>query len=176
VFDQNTIAGVNATNNLTKRFKLTYIATIVNSMLFVSDVKAALDGANIDQVRLEIAVCLWLNNVLLRRKTTNDELKIQFDQAMRSQSNDLNTAFECMVTDLVTFCKDDDQSPFAPPATAPPADSEDSDDLDGSDSKPPPAVRNRAHTMGQYRVAIGRPISTEKGTQCIHVAVKVLTY
>jgi len=155
VFDQNTIAGVNATNNLTKRFKLTYIATIVNSMLFVSDVKAALHGA-IDEVRLEIAVCLWLNNVLLRRKTTNDELKIQFDQAMRSQSNDLNTAFECMVTDLVTFCKEDDQSPFAPPPTAPPADSEDSDDLDDSDSKPPPAVRNRAHNgsiSGSHRQA-----------------------
>ena len=176
VFDQNTIAGVNATNNLTKRFKLTYIATIVNSMLFVSDVKAALHGA-IDEVRLEIAVCLWLNNVLLRRKTTNDELKIQFDQAMRSQSKDLNTAFECMVTDLVTFCKDDDQSPFAPPATAPPTDNADSDELDGSDSKPPPAVRNRAHTMGQYRVAIGRPISTEKGTQCIHCcqSIDILT-
>jgi hypothetical protein len=94
VFDQNTIAGVNATNNLTKRFKLTYIATVVNSMLFVSDVKAALDGVAIDQIRLEIAVCLWLNNVLQRRKTTNDELHIQLDQAMRSQSGDLNTAFE----------------------------------------------------------------------------------
>jgi hypothetical protein len=74
---------------------------------------------------------------------------------MRSQSGDLNTterihhAFECMVTDLVTFCKDADQSPLVQPATAPPAGSADSDELDGDDSKPAPAVRNSAHTMGQ---------------------------
>ena len=154
VFDQNTIAGVNATNNLTKRYKLTYIATVVNSILFVPDVKAALEGV-IDPIRLDIAVGLWLDSVLQRRKTTNDELHIQLGQAMRSQSSDLNTtervhhAFECMVTDLVTFCKDADQSPLVQPETAPSADSADSDELDGDDSKPAPAVSNSAHTMGQ---------------------------
>jgi hypothetical protein len=136
VFDQHTIAGVNGTNNLTKRFKLTYIATVVNSELFVSDVKAALGGVTIDQIRLEIAVGLWLNRVLQRRKTTTAELHIQFDQAMRSQSNDLTDAFESMVNDLVSFCKDDDKSPFAPPATMPQADDADINKPDGSDSKP----------------------------------------
>jgi hypothetical protein len=156
IFDQNTIAGVNGTNNLTKRFKLMFIATVVNSELYVSDVKAALGGVTIDQIRLEIVVGLWLNSVLQRRKTTTAELHIQFDQAMRSESNDLTDAFESMVHDLVSFCKDDDKSPFAPPAAMPQADGAESTNLDGSDSKPPqPDVSNTSHTLGRYRVAIG---------------------